>query len=66
MAVIDGRDELAGDWFRGRYEEGGLLPLRRPAEPDEVASAIAFLLSAENGYVTGARLVVDRGPMVTF
>ena len=66
MAVVDGRDELAGDWFRGRYEEGGLLPLRRPAEPEEVAAAIAFLLSAENSYVTGARLVVDGGLTVTF
>ena len=66
MSVVDGQDELAGDWFRTRYVEGGLLPLRRPAEPAEVAATVAHLVSDDNTYVTGARLVVDGGLTVTF
>ena len=65
MSIVDGRDELESEWFRSRYEEGGLLPLRRAAEPEEVAAAVAFLLSDDNTYVNGARLVVDGGLTIT-
>jgi len=66
MSVVDGVDELEGEWFRTRYREGGLLPLQRAAEPPEIAAAVAHLLSPANTYVTGTRLVVDGGLLVTF
>jgi 3-oxoacyl-[acyl-carrier protein] reductase len=66
MSVVDGVDELESDWFRQVYVEHRKLPLRRPAEPPEVAAAIAHLVSENNTYVTGATLAVDGGLGVTF
>ena len=42
-----------------------LIPLNRPGEPEEVASAVAYLASTDSGYITGHQLVIDGG-QITF
>jgi 3-oxoacyl-[acyl-carrier protein] reductase len=38
-----------------------LVPLGRPATPEEIAPAVVFLASEEAGYITGGVLAVDGG-----
>jgi NAD(P)-dependent dehydrogenase (short-subunit alcohol dehydrogenase family) len=66
MSIVNGVNELDSAWFRDIYQGHGKLPLRRPAEPEEVASAVSYLVSADNTYCTGQRMVVDGGLTVTF
>jgi 3-oxoacyl-[acyl-carrier protein] reductase len=42
------------------------VPAGRPGTPDEVAAAVAFLASAEAGYINGTVLTVDGGRTETF
>ena len=46
-------------------EEGGgatdVIPLRRFAEPSEVADLVVFLASDESRFITGAEHIIDGG-----
>jgi 3alpha(or 20beta)-hydroxysteroid dehydrogenase len=37
------------------------VPLKRYADPEEVARAVLYLASDESAYVTGTELVIDGG-----
>lgn len=41
------------------------IPIGRAGNPDEVANAVAWLLSPESSYLVGATLYVDGGLMLT-
>jgi NAD(P)-dependent dehydrogenase (short-subunit alcohol dehydrogenase family) len=66
MSVVDGVNELEGEWFQDIYVRYGKLPMRRYAQPSEIAAQVAWLASFENSYVTGQVLTVDGGVTVTF
>jgi 3-oxoacyl-[acyl-carrier protein] reductase len=46
-------------------EDAAAVPVGRPAEPREIADAIAFLASRAAGYINGTVLTVDGGRTVT-
>ena len=66
MSVVDGVNELDSEWFHDVYVRYGKLPMRRYAQPSEIAAQVAWLASSENSYVTGQVLTVDGGVTVTF
>lgn len=53
------REGITQEAALGRQAEA--VPLRRLAEPDEIAAAIAFLCSECASYVSGTNLLVDGG-----
>jgi 3-oxoacyl-[acyl-carrier protein] reductase len=52
MSVAEG-----ADWVRGRIG----LPAGRFGKPEEIASLIVYLCSAQAGYITGEWIIVDGG-----
>ncbi len=66
MSVIDGENELESEWFRRNYIEGHHLPLRRAAQPEEIAGVAFFLAGKDASYITGQVITVDGGLTITF
>lgn len=67
MATLpDGTSEHDSEHFQTVYVQHRKLPLGRAGTPEEVAAAARFLLSPDNGYITGHVLVVDGGLTATF
>lgn len=53
---------FAGVLYEGREEQvAAAYPLRRLGAPDDVAGAVAFLLSADASWITGQTLLIDGG-----
>lgn len=59
-------EHLAQEWFQDVYVRHGRVPLRRAAEPEEIAVPVAWLASERNTYVTGQVLGADGGLTATF
>jgi NAD(P)-dependent dehydrogenase (short-subunit alcohol dehydrogenase family) len=66
MAIVDGVSEHETPDFQAFYVERRRIPLARPAQPAEIAEAVAFLASSRCTYITGHTIVVDGGLTATF
>jgi len=54
------------DWFKDIYIKYGRIPMRRAAEPADIAAATSFFCGDDCRYVTGQLLLVDGGLSATF
>ncbi|GAA4465971.1 3-oxoacyl-[acyl-carrier-protein] reductase [Nibrella saemangeumensis] len=62
----DGKNELESEWFVENYVKNAHLPLKRAAQPDEIAGVVWFLAGPDASYMTGSVLTVDGGLTITF
>jgi 3-oxoacyl-[acyl-carrier protein] reductase len=66
MSVVDGVNELESAWFKQNYVDGHHLPLKRAAQPEEIAAVAYFLAGPDASYITGQVITVDGGLTITF
>jgi 3-oxoacyl-[acyl-carrier protein] reductase len=66
MSVVNGENELHGQWFKQNYIDGHHLPLKRAATADEIAGVAFFLAGKDASYITGQVITVDGGLTITF
>jgi 3-oxoacyl-[acyl-carrier protein] reductase len=60
------KTKFATALYEGREDEASLAyPLKRLGEPTDIGSVVAFLLSADAGWMTGQTVVVDGGMSLT-
>jgi len=61
-----GRDQTAESEFPDKSMEdlGRTVPMGRVGTPDEVGDLVAFLVSDESRYLTGANIVIDGGNII--
>jgi 3alpha(or 20beta)-hydroxysteroid dehydrogenase len=65
MIETDMMTEVTGG-DRGRHDRfAAAVPLRRPADPDEVAALALYLASDDSRYCTGSEFVIDGGLTAT-
>ena len=59
------KTKFAAALYEGREEEVAAgYPLNRLGVPEDIAGAVAFLLSEQAGWITGQTLVLDGGVML--
>jgi len=66
MSIVDGQNELESQWFKDNYVNNQHLPLRRAADPKEIAGVAFFLAGDDASYITGQVITVDGGLTITF
>ena len=66
MVIKDMENELETQWFKDNYINGHHLPLRRYANPSEIAGVAFFLAGSDASYITGQVINVDGGLTITF
>ena len=52
---------LVGTQARPKPHAGEVVPLGRAGTPEDVAGMVAFLASADAGFITGQNIVIDGG-----
>jgi 3alpha(or 20beta)-hydroxysteroid dehydrogenase len=65
MIETDMMTEVTGGSAERHDRFARAVPLKRPAEPEEVACLALFLASDESAYCTGSEFVIDGGMTIT-